>query len=300
MNPIACFIRIGIGAVLTAAMLLTTAEVAAQDMPWARREQNRVGLDFDIWPFDIDIFGTDVDIVSLTWGIPMQFRLTDHVYLNAGIHWTYLGIDEGAEDGFAFGHIPIGAYYADTPDPIFAWWAGGDVSIPTHLAAVSTADFDDVEEIQAGLAAVATRAYHEPNRFAVLHFPMRIGGGIELHPIDWFFLRTWMHFGQYIPLNGDPGIDYEFIWEWPLEAEFRHPVGFGGGTRFQQIFPLTNDPITGNDLAQLGLEWFIGYESPDPGVTARLGWMWALDEQLGFAFEGGRVMSVRLSVGGHW
>ena len=109
-----------------------------------------------------------------------------------------------------------------------------------------------------------------------------------------------MHFGQYIPLNGDPGIDYEFIWEWPIELEFRHESGFGGGNRFQQIFPLTNDPITGDDLAQLGLEWFISYESPKPGVTARLGWMWALDEALGFAFEGGRVMSVRASVGGHW
>ncbi len=292
------------------AALLAPASAAAQDdVHWALKEQNRIGLDFDIWPWELSFFGNDIHIVSLAWGIPMQFRLVENVYLDANVSWAFYGVDtDGTDDGAAFGHITLGAHYADTPIEVLSWWAGGVIAIPTHLAAIDPTDGDDAPAAAAAGMAVASRAYSEPHRFAVLHLPIRPGAGIEVRPVDFLFIRTEWWFGQYIPLTDDPGFglffladnDFEFIWEWPTEIELRAPFGLLGGLRFQQNFPLTTDPITGEDLVQLGLEQFIGYQQPDAGVYARLGWMWALDEALGFAFDDGKVMSVRLSVGGHW
>lgn len=93
------------------AALLAPASAAAQDdVHWALKEQNRIGLDFDIWPWELSFFGNDIHIVSLAWGIPMQFRLVENVYLDANVSWAFYGVDtDGTDDGAAFGHITLGA-----------------------------------------------------------------------------------------------------------------------------------------------------------------------------------------------
>ena len=87
----------------------------------------------------------------------------------------------------------------------------------------------------------------------------------------------------------------EFFLDQGNEIEFRHPVGFGGGFRFQQVIMSTE-----NDVIQLALEPYIGYEAPEPAFFFRLGYLWALDEDLGFAFDRGKVAAVRSTFGGKW
>jgi hypothetical protein len=284
-------LRISVAILAALGATLVTNGATAQDSAWLedhwpKRQQSRVQLDWDVWPSKI--FGGNVVVTSLTWGIPIQIQLVEHVFLDAGLHWTVATADaRGSDDGAAFGHIPIGAHYADNPLDILGWWAGGDLSIPTHLAS----DPDLFPAIAAGLA-IASRGGAEPNRFAPEFLPLRFGGGVEIHPVKLIYLRTGLMLGNYIPLDSQ---DFLFVMEWPTEFEVRAPFGLGGGLGFQQIFPLTE-----NDKIQVSIEHFIQYEHPGPGFHARLGWFWALDDTLGFAFEEGRVMSGRLSVGGHW
>jgi len=218
----------------------------------------------------------------------MQFMVHENVGITASVNWALLTAENCNDCPFAvFGHIPIGAYYTDTPVDILNFWVGGDISIPTHLASVSDAE----TAFTAGLA-LATRARLNANRFAAESLPLRFGGGIELHPNDLIYLRSNLLFGQFIPLGGQ---DLGFVIEWPTEFEVRGGHGVGGGIAFNQVLPLTD-----NDLIQLSLEWFFQYWAPGPGFHARVGWFWALDETLGFAFDESRVMSGRISLGGHW
>jgi hypothetical protein len=76
------------------------------------------------------------------------------------------------------------------------------------------------------------------------------------------------------------------------EIEARTEGGFGGGLRLQAAFPLTN-----NDLVQTAVEPFVAYE-PTSGLYARAGFLIALDEQLGFGLDQGKLATVRLAVGG--
>jgi hypothetical protein len=258
---------------------------AAQDEPWARREQNIVQLDSDIWP--VEFFNNS--ITSVSWGIPMQFMVHENVGITAGVNWALVAAENCNDCPFGvFGNIPIGAYYTDTPLDILNFWAGGDISIPTHLASV-----DDLETAFSAGFALGTRAGVNSNRFAAEFLPLRFGGGIELHPIDLIYLRSNFLLGPYIPLDSQ---DFQFVIEWPTEFELRGSHGFGGGIAFNQVFPLTDN----NDVIQLSLEWFLQYWAPGPGFHARVGWLWALDETLGFAFDQGKVMSGRISLGGHW
>jgi hypothetical protein len=120
----------------------------------------------------------------------------------------------------------------------------------------------------------------------------RLGGGIEAHFADSFYYRGELVPGLHFPVDGG---DFVFTTEQGNEIEARAGMGLGGGLRFQEVFYWTE-----NDLIQLALEPFVSYEPPAPGFFARFGFMLALDEQLGFGFDAGKVAAFRLTLGGKW
>ena len=94
----------------------------------------------------------------------------------------------------------------------------------------------------------------------------------------------------FVPLGGE---DVEFIIEQGNEVEYLTDMGLGGGARLQLVFPLTT-----NDKIQTATELFGVYEAPEKsGAFVRVGFLLALDKQLGFGFDQGKVASLRLSGG---
>jgi hypothetical protein len=82
------------------------------------------------------------------------------------------------------------------------------------------------------------------------------------------------------------------------EIEARAPIGVGGGMHLQGVF-ISDDPSNDNDAAQLAMEPYFVYE-PIRGFYARAGLLVALDSELGFGFNRGKVATIRIGLGGKW
>lgn len=280
------------GAALAAAAATFVGNADAQGYPWARAEQSRVGLDFDVWPAHEEFcFGDCVDIytIGLGWDIHAQVEIVDNVFIAAEIPWAvFTGwADPGDSETYgAFGNPTVGAYWADTVyegDVDLSLRLGGTLSAPTI--------HDDAEASFAATYAMAARGLYDMHRLVPEHIPLRMLAGVELRILPWLYYRGDFNPVIHIPTDGDA----EFVIEQGNEIEARHEAGFGGGLRFQEVMLLTD-----NDLIQLAMEPFIGYEPEHPGFFFRLGMLTALDEDLGFGFEGGKVLSVRSTFGGKW
>jgi hypothetical protein len=279
----ACFAAALIGA-LTAS---TNASAQDADETWARAEENRVYLDFDVWPFQQAFFG-DINIVAMGFAAVGQIELVDHVYLDAEIPWGVLTA-EGAgqrETRGVFGNITLGAHYADTATDNIAWWAGGTLSVPTMLMSDP-----EVDQVLVASSAVAARGLYDAHRFFPEVLSLRPGGGVELK-FGIFRYRGDLRLANHIPLDGQ---DFELFMEQGNEGEVRADFGLGGGLRFQEVFTWTED-----DLVQTALEPFVGYEPPGSGFLARFGVMLALDESLGPFPDQGKVAAFRFTLGGKW
>jgi len=106
------------------------------------------------------------------------------------------------------------------------------------------------------------------------------------------FFRADLFPTLYIGLGS--GTKTNFFMSQGNEIEYRHEIGFVGGFRLQEVFTWTDD----NDLIQLAMEPYVGYMQPGKsGFYARLGFLMALDKDLGFAFDTGKVRTMRLSGG---
>lgn len=270
--------------------------------PWARAEQNRIGLDFDYWPSQVSYGFFDLDAHALAWTVHAQIRVIEGLMLTAEIPWAAyawsVDVADRSGTGADFGNPTIGANYAKTvvaAEPGVAFFVGGTVSVPTFPTddQLDYGDEDDFGRLMAAAGGVAVRGYFDEHRFFPTHLPIRVRGGIELRPLDFLYLRADLAPDWLIPTDDDD--DFEFFMDQGNEAELRADFGLGGGLRMQEVFTFTE-----NDLIQLGLEWFAGYEAPDAGFFGRVGWFWALDENLGFAFDSGKVMSLRVTAGGKW
>lgn len=259
-------------------------------------QEHRIGLDFDFWPAYQPVFGGD--IWTFIWGydIHAQVLVHENVGLTFEVPWAMGVVDYdpgGDEFGAAFGHLAFGAYYTTTfiRNPDLAFFAGGTFSVPTHLA-----DDPDWDSVLAAVGAIYARGLYDAHRFLPEHVPIRGRVGIELRPVEWFYFRSEFNPVLHIPIDGET----ELLLEQGNEIEFRHPGGFGGGFRFQQVISPTNEHLTPNDSVQFALEPYIGYEAPKPAFFFRLGYLWALDEDLGFAFDHGKVAAIRSTFGGKW
>ncbi|WP_437818455.1 hypothetical protein [Sorangium sp. So ce1078] len=185
--------------------------------------------------------------------------------------------------GFFFGNPSIGLHYVASVFPTLMVIGGFTASIP-----VTQDPSDDTEA--AAAAALAVRGYFDSQRALLEHIPLRARGGIELRPIEAFYVRSDLVAMFAIPTDD---AETELFIEHASEAELRSLGGFGVGARLQAAFPLTQ-----TDKVQLAAEPFLGLEPPTSGLYFRAGLLVALDEPLGFGLEQGKLATVRVALGG--
>lgn len=301
----------GLTLLLTSAVLLAGAPASAQEpaqpMPsdkrtpteevsvrdWARSQGNRIGL-------EMDFFGSSRDVVvSLTPVI--QHELIPRLYLDAEVP---LGLGFSSRDGgFLFGNPTIGAHYAaNVDDDRIALFTGISVSVPLDPDAEGRADIP--------ILLSYSRALYDAHRMAPGTLSIRERSGVEIRILRSLYYRGDISAVLYIPTGSNAPfaiIGWEHSLRGPTgegevglfieqgnELEARVPLGAGGGIRLQEVFTPMNE-----DLVQLAIEPFVSYDPPAPGLTMRLGFLVALDEELGFGLEEGsdKIATVRLAVG---
>lgn len=276
----------------------------AADTSWVKSQGNRAGLEFDLLyrSEEYQFFDTDISISMLGMGFTAvgQFEVVDKIYIDAAIptafgSYSVSGGDGGGNtsddstSGFTLGNPIVGAHYADTLSlegvPELAFSLGGTVSIPTV--------FDPSDERSLAIGAVVpARAYEDADRLAPETLAVRLRGAAEMRILPYLLYRGDFAPVSYIPLDGQ---DFELSVEQGNEIEARSEDGFGGGLRLQGVLVLTD-----SDILQTALEPFVSYEPNAPSFYARVGFLMALDEGLGFAFDQGKVKTLRVALGGKW
>lgn len=195
---------------------------------------------------------------------------------------------EGVADdaAFALGSMTAGAHYASSIDASLSWFAGGKVAVPTMLASDPDSDVATV-----GGGATMARALVDSHRFTSEHLGVTFGGGVEYRFAKVMRYRGSLFQVLHVPFDGD----FEVLLDHVNEVEAIGPLGIGGGVRLQHVFVFTED-----DQIQTALEPYFAYEPAERGFVARLGTLVALDEDLGFGFDEGKVLTLRLMLGGTW
>ena len=245
--------------------------------------QNRVGLQFD-WFNSSPSGGGSVNV--LTWDLVAQIGVTENIYLDADIPWSYTGASDFLFNfsKAVFGLPSIGAHFAARTSSMSAFFVGLSIGIPVQ-GSLSSAGFT------AASTAASLRGYQEAYRFVPNQFPLRFRGGFELTARP-FYLQIDLAPSFLISINSDQNTIVTL--DQGTNAGVRSSFGLIAGLRFQETFFLTS----AKDHVQTALEPFIGYESPSKvGLTARYGLLMPLDGVQGFAFDTRKLLTNRFSVG---
>lgn len=296
-------------------LLLVTAPALAEETvseeQWAKSHGFRLGVEADVLASTIEAnlpgreaasgdgasAGVEASSFAASFAVVAQIKLFAGLHLDADLPFAYGSSQASAPgpaegdaatvapelEGFFFGNPSIGLHYVASVFPTLMLIGGLSASIP-----VTQDPSDDTEA--AAAAALAVRGYFDSQRALLEHVPLRARGGIELRPIEAFYVRSDLVAMFAIP-TGDA--ETELFIEHASEAELRSLGGFGVGARLQAAFPLTQA-----DKVQLAAEPFLGLEPPTSGVYFRAGLLVALDEPLGFGLEQGKLATVRVALGG--
>lgn len=296
-------------------LLLVTAPALAEETvseeQWAKSHGFRFGVEADVLASTIEAnlpgreaasgdgasAGVEASSFAASFAVVAQIKLFAGLHLDADLPFAYGSSQASAPgpaegdaatvapelEGFFFGNPSIGLHYVASVFPTLMLIGGFTASIP-----VTQDPSDDTEA--AAAAALAVRGYFDSQRALLEHVPLRARGGIELRPIEAFYVRSDLVAMFAIP-TGDA--ETELFIEHASEAELRSLGGFGVGARLQAAFPLTQ-----TDKVQLAAEPFLGLEPPTSGVYFRAGLLVALDEPLGFGLEQGKLATVRVALGG--
>ena len=139
--------------------------------------------------------------------------------------------------------------------------------------------------------AASLRGYQDLYRFLPQQLPLRFRGGFELESRP-FYLQIDLAPSFQIAIDRNQNTIVTL--DQGTNAGVRTGFGLIAGLRFQESFFLTK----ASDQVQTALEPFIGYESPSKvGFTARYGLLMPLDGLAGFAFDEGKLLTNRFSVG---
>lgn len=271
--------RVVAGALAASALLIAAPSAHAEEDLTPRASQKRIGLDLDL-------------SVAQNWtGLGLtpfaQIGLTDEVFLDLEVPLGYLHYDLGIFGGdlsqFNIGNPTIGAHYAKTVDKDLSFFVGGNIAIPTHIDPSSETAFW-------GIYSGMTRAFYDFTRFLPSMLGLRARVGLEYRINDWLLYRGELNPVLAIPV-GEGSRDTALFLEQANELEYRSHSGFNAGLRLQEVFILTDT----SDHAQLALEPYVGWD--DPKFFARVGYLVALDEDLGFGFDHNKVSTLKLSGG---
>jgi hypothetical protein len=273
---------------------------------WAKSQGGRFGFEVDVLssshkvqaapdaaPVESSRLGIGVTVVG-------QFKIFAGLYLDAEMPLAYSDLTgpqsadllgEKVETGsggsaFVFGNPTLGLHYSANLLPKLALFGGLTGSVPIIKDPGS-------DTALAAAANVPARAYFDAHRLLLEHASMRVRLGAEVKFLSVLYYRgdlTWL---LAFPTS-DTG-ETKTVIEQGNEIELRAPGGFGFGFRFQTAMPLSAD-----DIAQTAAEPFLSYEPLGKGSFFRAGFLVALDEQLGFGLDPGKVATGRIIFGGKY
>lgn len=261
---------------------------AQEGEPWlARAEGNRVAMEMDWWPSE--------NFHILSWDIVGQFRVAPTVYLDLEVPWAgVFGAERNTESKFVFGNPALGVHWADKVSPDVVVFAGGSIAISTLIS--GDRGEIDLDDYLFRLYASVNRAYLDLHRFLPEFVFLRPRGGAEIRLSPSFRYRGDLTPMIMIPV-GEGADEVEVFIEHGSEFEGRSDGGVGGGLRLQAAWIATE--LDSDDVIQTAIEPYFIYD-PVNGFNLRVGVLIPLDEEAGFAFDDGRLRTVRLSLGGRW
>lgn len=242
-------------------------------------QESRIGIDLD-WLNTEGPLGYQTNIV--TWDLTLQIRVAEKVFIDADIPWAYVDAF-AAQNRAYFGNPWIGVHYARSVSENMSFYAGGAIGLPVNAS-------QGVGNL-ALLAATTVRAYDGRARFVPHALPLLGRFGMEL---SWapLFMRFELAPALFGALRGGSRTELEVDHAFEIGGRFRS--GFVVGGRLQGNLILTDAP----DHLQLAMEPFLGYEANGPGLYLRGGYLVALDDELGFGFDYGKIRTFRFSIGG--
>lgn len=217
-------------------------------------------------------------------------EFTSNVFFDFEVPWTFTADSDlgAASTVAAVGNPTLVVRYAERVDDSISWTVGGGLSGP--MGAIE----DDEGNYPLALAlGSAGTALQRPYLWALQSLPVVARAGLELRLARPLFLRGQLEPLVAIPLDGQ---DVVVASEQRVEFEARVPQGVGGGLSLQATTIFV--PADG-DQAQLSTEAFFSYDDEET-FFFRLGVLLALDEQLGFGFDEGKVLTGHVLVGGYF
>lgn len=274
-------------AALAVAVTLGAPEVWAQRRgDWMPKKQgHRLGGIIEFWPAR-DFFVQSGEFVG-------QIAVIDELMIDFSAPAGYANYEPGY-DHAVFGNPSAGAHWGDKLTEGFSMWAGGTITFPIIFDPSS-------RRALAAYGLAQNRALFDVDRFLIEYLTVRPRVGLEAHFADYFFLRGDFGFPLFIDVSGDRNDAAEFAVETAAEFEARAPVGVGGGIRMQLVGFATDDYGFYNDNVQAAIEPYFVYEPfGRAGFFARVGFLLALDEPLGFGFDTNELATVRVTLGGKW
>jgi hypothetical protein len=244
--------------------------------------ERRISFQFD-WFNSYPRGYTAVNV--LTWDLLAQIGITENIFVDVDIPWAYARLDEyPSRSEVVFGHAVIGAHVAARIGRSAAFFVGLGVGIPSQ----GTLDGDDA---RVPSLAGNIRGSQDLYRFLPNQLPLRVGAGLELW-LKPFFIQTDL--APSFLFSADDRRASIVMLDQGNNFGVRARFGLFGGLRVQESFVLTE----AEDHVQTALEPFLGYESPGKaGLVARYGLLMALDQVGGFAFDRGKLLVNRFSVG---
>ncbi|WP_437968305.1 hypothetical protein WMF04_02955 [Sorangium sp. So ce260] len=279
---------------------------------WAKSQGGRFGFEIDVLsssyqkqviearPGPDDVTLEEADRLGVTITAVAQYKIFAGLHLDAEMPFAY-GDVSGRQDtdlfgkpfwseadysDFFFGNPTFGLHYAGNALPNLAIFGGMSLTVPLHPH--PSADLE-----VAAVANFPARAYFDAQRVLLGHWALRARIGTEIHFGKVLFLTHDVASQIFMPTRA--GDFTKTVIEQGNEIEFRPFGNFGLGMRLQAAFPLSS-----SNSAQLAAEPFIGWEPLVKGSFARVGALVALDDDLGFGLNQGKVATIRVALGSKW
>ncbi|WP_437654254.1 hypothetical protein [Sorangium sp. So ce1182] len=279
---------------------------------WAKSQGGRFGFELDVLsssyqaqiaeasagPEEVEV--TDSDRLGITITAAAQYKVFAGLHLDAEMPFVYGNVSgpqytdlfgkpfwSTAEySDFLLGNPTFGLHYAGNLLPSFALFGGFGVTVPLHPHPSAGLEV-------AAVANFPARAYFDAQRVLLGHWAFRARVGTEIHFGKVLFLTHDVAVQAFVPTRD--GDFTKSVIEQGNEIEFRPFGDFGLGMRLQAAFPLSS-----SNSAQLAAEPFLGWEPPVKGSFTRIGALVALDDDLGFGLNRGKVATIRVALGSKW
>jgi hypothetical protein len=272
----------------------------AAEEEWAMFQGNRIGLEADILSTSAKQALPWGSVQTSTLAMPItavgQIEVFPSFHLDVEIPVVYAKVSSsqnsqassqnvetsGDHAGFFFGNPAAGFHYAISVLPTLALFGGLGVAIPIVRHA-------DADTLAAAQAALPVRAYFDMHRLLLEHLALRARAGTEILIIGLLHYRGDVTAMLVVPKDTD---GKDVVVEQGNELELRLLGGFGVGVRLQEaLLPAAEDKL------QMAIEPFLGHEPADAGFYLRAGLLIALDEELGFGLDAGKIATLRGAFG---